>query len=63
MKNQELRLEFRVNDVRQWEVADAIGISEMTLVKWLRKELPEEKKQFLREGMKKVLESRNCMGV
>lgn len=58
MQNKDLREEFRIADVRQWEVADAIGISEMTFVKWLRKELPEEKKKLVREAILKVKASR-----
>jgi len=51
MCNQELRNEMRIANVRQWEVADAIGISEMTMVKWLRKELDEDKKARVRKGI------------
>lgn len=58
MKNKDLRDEFRIANVRQWKVADAIGISEMTFVKWLRKELPEEKKKLVREAILKVTVSR-----
>lgn len=58
MKNKDLRDAFRIANVKQWEVAEAIGISEMTFVKWLRKELPEEKKTLVREAIKKVIESR-----
>lgn len=58
MRNKDLREEFRIADVRQWEVADAIGISEMTFVKWLRKELSDEKKKLVREAILKVKASR-----
>ncbi len=58
MKNKDLRDAFRIANVKQWEVAEAIGISEMTFVKWLRKELSEEKKTLVREAIKKVIESR-----
>ena len=51
MSNQDLRNEMRIANVRQWEVADAIGVSEMTMVKWLRKELDEEKKARVRQGI------------
>ena len=54
MCNKDLRDEMRIANVRQWEVADAIGISEMTLVKWLRKELDAEKKALVREGIAKA---------
>lgn len=58
MKNKDLRQEFRIANVRQWEVADAMGKSEMTLVKWLRRELSEDKKALVREAITKVKESR-----
>ena len=58
MHNKDLRDEFRIANVRQWEVAEAIGISEMTFVKWLRRELPEEKKKLVREAIRKVMNGR-----
>ena len=48
MCNEDLRNEIRIANVKQWEVADAIGISEMTMVKWLRKELSPDKKAMVR---------------
>ena len=54
MCNKDLRDEMRIANVRQWEVADAIGITEMTMVKWLRKELDAEKKALVREGIAKA---------
>ena len=59
MHNKDLRDEFRIANVRQWEVAEAIGISEMTFVKWLRRELPEEKKKLVREAIQKVIDGRS----
>jgi hypothetical protein len=54
MCNKDLRDEMRIANVRQWEVAEAIGISEMTMVKWLRRELDDGKKALIREGISKV---------
>ena len=54
MCNTDLRNEMRIANVRQWEVADAVGVSEMTMVKWLRKELDDEKKALVRRGIAKV---------
>lgn len=59
MENKDLRQEFRIADVRQWEVAEALGVSEMTFVKWLRRELPEEKKKQVREAILKAKESKH----
>lgn len=54
MCNEDLRNEIRIANVKQWEVADAIGISEMTMVKWLRRELSPDKKVMVREGIAAV---------
>ena len=54
MCNKDLRDEMRIANVRQWEVAEAIGSSEMTMVKWLRRELSDSKKVLIREGISKV---------
>ena len=54
MCNKDLRDEMRIANVRQWEVAEAIGTSEMTMVKWLRRELDDSKKALIREGISKV---------
>ena len=54
MCNKDLRDEMRIANVRQWEVAEAIGISEMTMVKWLRRELDDNKKALIREGISRV---------
>ena len=54
MCNKDLRDEMRIANVRQWEVAEAIGISEMTMVKWLRRELDDTKKAMVRIGISKV---------
>ena len=58
MCNKDLRDEMRIANIRQWEVADAIGISEMTMVKWLRKELDAEKKALVREGIAKAAQQK-----
>ena len=56
MCNKDLRDEMRIANVRQWEVAEAIGISEMTMVKWLRRELDDRKKAMVREGISKAVQ-------
>ncbi len=58
MCNKDLRDEMRIANVRQWEVADAIGVSEMTMVKWLRKELDANKKALVREGIAKAAQQK-----
>lgn len=45
MNNLELRTKARKNGVRLWEIADRLGISEPTITRKLRRELPDNEKQ------------------
>jgi hypothetical protein len=45
--NQEVREALQNKGMKQWELADMLGISEFTLTRWLRKELTEEEKEQL----------------
>ena len=43
--NESIRLLLQMKRVRQWEIAEAIGVSEPTLCRMLRKELTDEQKK------------------
>lgn len=45
--NREVREALQNKGMKQWELADMLGISEFTLTRWLRKELTEDKKELL----------------
>ena len=45
MANEEVRSAMTAAKVKQWQVADALGIHETTLCAWLRHELPAEKRK------------------
>ena len=48
MKNLDLRKSAKAAGIPLWRIADAIGVSEPTMTRKLRHELPEnEKKQLL----------------
>lgn len=42
-ENQNIRKAARVAGVPLWKIADAIGVSEPTLMRWMRFPLPEDK--------------------
>lgn len=44
MYNQEIRSQAKENNIPLWKIADGLGITDSTFSKWLRKELPQEKK-------------------
>ena len=43
MANKIVREELKSRGVRHWELAHELGVSEQTLVRWLRFELDEDK--------------------
>ena len=44
MKNVEIRSAFMQAGIKQWQLAEALGISETHFSRKLRKELPEEER-------------------
>jgi transcriptional regulator with XRE-family HTH domain len=40
--------------IKQYEVAEAIGVSEPTLTRWLRKEMSDDKKKLITEAVKNL---------
>ena len=43
--NADIRRKTEEKAVLLWQIADALGIADATLSRWLRKELPQETKQ------------------
>lgn len=58
--NDEVREAMRLNGVRQWVVADAIGISEPTLCRWMRKPLDPEKKAKVMDAILRLGGGKNA---
>lgn len=49
--NQEIRRYAKVRGVKHWEIAAYLGISEQTILRWLRTPLPTEKETAIREAV------------
>lgn len=54
VKKEEVKLMMKQNQVKQWEVAEAMGISEFTLCRWLRKDLKGKQLERLNSAIRKV---------
>ena len=54
MKKEEVKLLMKQNQVKQREVAEAMGISEFTLCRWLRKDLKGKQLERLNAAIRKV---------
>lgn len=59
MENLEIRRKLKETKVMQWQVADKLGISEMTLVRKLRYELPEAEKQKIFSVIEEIAVEKN----
>lgn len=59
MVNKEVRRAARIANVPIWKVAYALGISEPTIFRWLRTELPEEKKSAMMAAIDKLSKEEN----
>lgn len=54
MANLDIRMKAKANAVPLWKIADELGISEPTFYRWLRHELPPERKKILKDAIKKL---------
>lgn len=54
MINKDIRTEIYKHGVRQWEVADVLGIHEVTLSRKLRHELSDEEKERILEAIEEI---------
>lgn len=57
-RNIDIRTTARIADVKHWEIAEKLGVSEITFSRWLRKELPADKKEKIKQAIKEVADSR-----
>lgn len=58
MQNMTIRDEAKQRSIRLWEIADKLGISEATMVRKLRKELPQEEKDKILAMIDKLAKER-----
>lgn len=59
VKNLEIRRKLKETKVMQWQVADKLGVSEMTLVRKLRYELSEAEKQKIFSVIEEIAVEKN----
>jgi hypothetical protein len=45
LQNQDIKNAIHKANLYQWQVAQKIGVSEMTLIRWLRTQIDSSKKQ------------------
>lgn len=55
MANAEIRELIRKKRLRHYEIAKALGVNEFTFSRWLRNELPDEKKRKIIEAIEQIM--------
>lgn len=51
MANEAIREKVKATGVRYWEVAERIGVSDVTLCRQMRRELPEARQQLILQAI------------
>ena len=54
--NEDVRRFIRAHDVKTYEVARHLGVHENTLLRWLRDELPEDRKEMIKTAVTELAE-------
>lgn len=54
MHNTEIRKAIDAAGLRYWQVAEELGVADTTFTKWLRKELPDEKRIQVMAAIEKL---------
>ncbi|MCQ2416520.1 MAG: hypothetical protein MJ071_01760 [Oscillospiraceae bacterium] len=57
--NQDIRDYAAQKGVYFWEIAMQLGISEPTITRWMRVELPEDKRREIRQIIDKITDSKS----
>ncbi|HMM22944.1 MAG TPA: hypothetical protein PKA10_19720 [Selenomonadales bacterium] len=61
MLNKDIVKKILTSGLKKWQVAEAIGIADTTFSKWLRHELPEEKKAAIIMAIDKLADERRAI--
>lgn len=57
MANEEIRNIMNKKRIRQYEVAEILGVTEFAFSRWLRKELPDDKKKLVINAINDICNS------
>lgn len=58
MKNLDIREDAKRSDVKLWQIADKLNISDNWFSRLLRHELPDEKKEEIRAAIQQITSER-----
>lgn len=53
-ENQMVREIAKRNNVKHWEIARCLGVSEQTIMRWLRTQLPPDKEKRILNAIERI---------
>lgn len=53
--NKEIKRMLRINGISQWKLGEALGLSEASIYRMLRKDISEEKYNMLKDKIEKMV--------
>lgn len=59
METNQIKQILKEKRIYQWEVAKALGITEFTLTRWLRDDLPEDRSEQILEAIDNLSQKSN----
>ena len=59
MANEDIIKLARAEGIAQWKIADKLGVCELTISRWLRHELPEDKRRQIVDAIRELSASSN----
>lgn len=58
MPNFKIRQQLLLNGIKNYQLADAVGVNQSTLSVWLRTELSDERKERVEKALDKLIQSK-----
>lgn len=58
MSNSQIKDALKKHRIYLWEIANRLNVSEMTICRWLRQDLPEEKAKLILNAINEIINKR-----
>ncbi|WP_460648521.1 hypothetical protein [Lactococcus garvieae] len=58
MPNIKIRQQLLLNGIKNYQLADAVGVNQSTLSVWLRTEMSDERKERVEKALDKLIKSK-----
>ena len=57
--NIEIRILLDDSDIKHWQLAEELGVHEITVCRWLRYELTNDKKEKILKAIERIIEEKH----